>query len=183
MHLRTFVVLPRGSTVPGAEMLTSRLLFVCFVLLIAGGSLPGDSDSNVGNVVATIDTSQVNSEPVSRVNEAIDLPGTWESSAFGRQILTMRPDGTGTISMTLTPFAVPIYGRKVNLDLQWTLNGKYLTQQIVGGSPERSVDKLIRKYGATREYLVVEHDANYLLVRDVTAGGDPVRWTAVAGVR
>ncbi len=163
-------------------MLTSRLLFACCLLLISGGSLLGHSDSDVGRVVATIDQSRV-SEPASRVNEAINLPGTWESSAFGRQILTMRPDGTGTIAMTLTPFAVPIYGRKVNLDLQWTLNGKFLTQQIVGGSPERSVEKLIRKYGATREYLVVEHDADSLLVRDVTAGGDPVRWTAVAGVQ
>lgn len=169
-----------AQSVPGTEMLTLRVLVTCLILFAQGGTLPCLSDSGNRFVPATLDEPLVNLVPESRKSEAIDLPGVWESTVFGRQTLTIRHDGTGTLAMTLTPFAVPIYGRKVNLDLQWTLNGKYLTQHIVGGSPQRSVEKLIKRYGSTREFLLVEHDADYLLVRDITAGADPVRWTAVA---
>ena len=151
--------------------------------MTSGGTFSSLSEFEYGSVPATANGPLVKIDPESGNTGTIELVGMWESSAFGRQILTIQPDGTGTISMTLTPFAVPIYGRKVNLELQWTLNGKYLTQHIVGGSPARSVEKLIRKYGATHEYLVVEHDATELLVKDITAGGDPVRWTAVSLVQ
>jgi hypothetical protein len=81
--------------------------------------------------------------------------------------------------MTLAPLAVPIYGRKVQLELEWTLSGSYLTQRIVGGTPQRSVEKLIRKFGDTHKYRVVTHDANHLLVQETAGHGEPVRWTAV----
>ncbi len=172
-------------------MLSPKLLIGCVVLFASGASIGRSSFSETETGFASTVANQtvpnqvvvsqtvVTQDLMPRTTPRIELTGKWESNVFGHQTLTTRPDGTATISMTLTALAIPIYGRKVELDLEWTLNGAYLTQRIVGGSPERSVEKLIRKYGDTHEYLVVEHDANYLLVRDTTGGSDPVRWTAV----
>lgn len=165
-------------------MLSPKLLIGCVVLFASGASIGRSSFSETGAASSLAKQTLVtqtlaNQDLMPRTTPGIELTGKWESNVFGHQTLTTRPDGTATISMTLTALAIPIYGRKVELDLEWSLNGAYLTQRIVGGSPERSVEKLIRKFGDTHEYLVVEHDANYLLVRDTTGGSDPVRWTAV----
>lgn len=108
------------------------------------------------------------------------IVGDWESLQFGRQLLTTRADGTGTIQMSLTPMAAVIYGRNVTLDLRWRLDGNMLTQEIVGGSPAKSVNKLIAKFGSTQSYQVLEYQSDYLLVSDGKTDSKPVRWNAVA---
>jgi hypothetical protein len=160
-------------------MLSLKPLILCVVILASGVSIGRASASETGSPASAVKQSGVKKDLTAQPGGKIQLAGQWESTAFGRQTLTARPDGTATIAMTLSAFAVPIYGRKVNLDLEWELNGKYLTQRIVGGSPERSVEKLIRKFGDTHEYLVVEHSASHLLVKQTTGGSDLVRWTAV----
>ena len=163
-------------------MLTPRFLIVSLLLFSSGCTSPGLHDSKVDSAPLTVSGLPVKSDFEPRSDETIKLVGEWESATFGHQTLTTRPDGTATISMSLSAVAVPIYGRIVNLDLQWILKGKYLTQHIVGGSPKRSVEKLIKRYGATHEYLLVEHDAEHLLVKDMTAGGNPIRWPAVSPI-
>jgi hypothetical protein len=106
--------------------------------------------------------------------------GTWEAQQFGHQILTTRSDGTATIKMSLTPMAAVLYGRQVTLDLLWTLDGEVLTQHIIGGSPARSVEKLIAKFGETQQYRVLETRRDQLLVSKAQADSNPVCWTAVA---
>ena len=105
--------------------------------------------------------------------------GTWEAKQFGHQILTTRPDGTATIKMSLTPMAAVLYGRQVTLDLLWTLDGEVLTQHIVGGSPARSVEKLIARFGETQQFRVLETKRDQLLVAKSQADSNPVYWTAV----
>lgn len=105
--------------------------------------------------------------------------GTWEATQFGHQVLTTRPDGTATINMSLTPMAAVIYGRQVTLDLLWTLDGELLTQHIIGGSPARSVEKLIAKFGDTQQFRVLETSSDQLLVAKAKSESSPVCWTAV----
>ena len=159
-------------------MLSSKQCIACVVIFVSVASIGCSSNSETSSAFTVVNQTVVDQDLKTPTDGKIELAGQWESTVFGHQTLTTRPDGTATISMTLSPFAIPIYGRKINLDLEWTLNGQYLTQRIVGGSPERSVKKLIQKYGDTHEYLLVEHDANHLLVRETTGDGDPVRWTA-----
>ena len=113
-------------------------------------------------------------------DEAINgIIGTWEATQFGHQILTTRPDGTATIQMSLTPMAAVLYGRQVTLDLLWTLDGQVLTQHIIGGSPARSVEKLIAKFGETQTFRVIEARRDQLLVAKAQPGSRPVCWTAL----
>lgn len=163
-------------------MLISKLLIATVIVFVSGVSIVRTSESKTRAASTTV-VETVKTELESHTPAAINFVGVWESNVLGHQTLTARPDGTATISMTLTPLAVPIYGRKVSLDLEWTLSGSYLTQRIVGGTPERSVGKLIRKFGDTHRYRVVTHDANHLLVQETAGRGKPVRWTAVEAAR
>ena len=106
------------------------------------------------------------------------LVGTWETSKFGRQVLTARSNGTATMDMSFSALPAAIYGRRVTLQLTWTLEGDSLTQKIVGGSPQRSVEKLIRKYGDTCKYRLLSQNPEQLLVVDVNSGGEPICWVA-----
>lgn len=155
----------------------SKLLIASLVLFTTTAPASRSSVLETNSVAAAVQHD--GGEQDLTTPEVVGIVGQWESRAFGHQTLTTRPDGTATISMTLTPLAIPIYGRKIELDLEWTLDGRYLTQRIVGGSPERSVKKLIQKYGDTHEYLLVEYDAGQLVVKDTNGLSEPVRWTAI----
>lgn len=108
-----------------------------------------------------------------------NIIGTWEATQFGHQVLTTRQDGTATIKMSLTPMAAVIYGRQVTLDLLWTLDGEVLTQHIIGGSPTRSVERLIAKFGDTQQFRVLETSPDQILVAKTKSESSPVCWTAV----
>ena len=72
--------------------------------------------------------------------------------------------------MRLTPMAAVLYGKEVTLQLKWTLDGDNLTQHIIDGLPERSVQKLTQKYGHTYSYRILELSDSQLVVEDTTSG-------------
>jgi len=98
------------------------------------------------------------------------LIGDWQSEKFGTQTLTAYADGTAELKMHLNTMAAVLYGREITLLLKWTFDGNCLTQCVVGGSPERSVDKLTRKYGKTYCYRIVELTGSQLIVEDTSTG-------------
>ena len=146
----------------------------CSAATIAQSAVPLNGDANLP--VGQNQTSD-HSLTISRI------VGNWEASHLGHQILTARPDGTATIEMSLTPMAAVLYGRHVTLDLRWTLNGNLLTQQIVGGSPAKSVKKLIAKFGGTQCYQIMECQFDHLLVSNSNRDNESIRWNAVSSVK
>ncbi len=107
--------------------------------------------------------------------------GNWQSTSFGTQLLKAKSDGTAELKMRLSTMAAVLYGRDVTLQLEWKFDGTTLTHHIVGGSPERSVHKLIQKFGESFAYDVVELTGDHLTVKDV-ATGKTCYWDAVPGV-
>ncbi len=106
------------------------------------------------------------------------LVGNWKSSQFGTQTLNTRPDGTATLTMRLSTMAAVLYGRELTLELKWTLEGQTLTQHVVGGTPEKGVQKLTRKFGDTYTYRVVEATPAQLVVEDASTGKTS-HWSAL----
>ncbi len=160
-------------------MCQSRMIPVCILLVCTGCSA-----ARVTHPVAESESISVtmpgDRDSATDHDEALgSIIGTWEAQQFGHQILTTRPDGTATIKMSLTPMAAVLYGRQVTLDLLWTLDGEVLTQHIVGGSPARSVEKLIARFGETQQFRVLETKRDQLLVAKSQADSNPVCWTAV----
>jgi len=104
--------------------------------------------------------------------------GNWQSSQFGTQTLNTRPDGTATLKMRLNTMAAVLYGRELSLELKWTLEGETLTQHVVGGTPEKGVQKLTRKFGETYTYRVIEATPAQLVVEDASTGKTS-HWSAL----
>ncbi len=160
-------------------MFKPRMIPVC-IFLVAFGCAAGTVIRPVAETESEAVTLLETKDSATAQEQMIDsLVGTWEATQFGHQILTTRPDGTATINMSLTPMAAVIYGRQVTLDLLWTLDGEVLTQHIVGGSPARSVEKLIAKFGDTQQFRVLETSPDQLLVAKAKSESTPVCWTAV----
>lgn len=155
------------------------IAIVCILLTNAGCSVATNaspSDPHTAEI-----SSQAAAIPSSSHGPSLEtIVGNWEATYLGRQVLTTRPDGTATIEMCLTPMAAVAYGKRITLDLRWTLEGSELTQTIVGGAPENSVRKLIAKFGSTQCYRVLEFQRDHLLVSNSKADSKPIRWTAVA---
>jgi len=111
--------------------------------------------------------------------KSVDLSGDWQASQFGAQTLSLRPDGSGDLKIRLGTMAAMSYGRNLTLQLTWRLEGNLLTQNVVGGFPERSVLKLTQKFGATHVYRVLDQTSQCLTVEDV-ATGKTCEWNSVS---
>ena len=154
---------------------------LCFLLSISGCSVATNAQSAASHTLEF--SPQAAATAASDQQLSLDhIVGNWEATHLGRQVLTTRPDGTATIEMRLTPMAAVAYGKRVTLNLRWTLDGSELTQTIVGGTPAKSVRKLITKFGSTQCYRILEYQQDYLLVASNTADSKPVRWTAVSSI-
>ncbi len=110
---------------------------------------------------------------------SVDLAGDWQSSQFGTQTLSLRPDGSADLKIRLGTLAAVLYGRNLTLQLKWKLEGNLLTQNVIGGFPERSVLKLTQKFGATHIYRVIDQTSQSLTVEDV-ATGKTCSWNSVS---
>ena len=158
-------------------MCQRSMIPVCIFLVCLGCSAAPATHPVAESVSVTMPSAR--DSTIDHEEAVGSIIGTWEAQQFGHQILTTRPDGTATIKMSLTPMAAVLYGRQVTLDLLWTLDGEVLTQHIVGGSPARSVEKLIARFGETQQFRVLETKRDQLLVAKSQADSNPVCWTAV----
>lgn len=100
----------------------------------------------------------------------LDLAGEWQASEFGTQTLSLRSDGSADLKMQLSTMAAVLYGRTVMLQLAWKLEGNVLTQQVIGGTPAKSVQKLTQKYGTIQSYRVLDMSNGKLTVEEVSTG-------------
>jgi hypothetical protein len=112
------------------------------------------------------------------VADSAAVTGTWRLQRYGTHVLTTHPDGTATMQMKMNRLAALSYGKELRLDLRWTMEEGVLTKRVVGGSPESAVARLIRDYGDTYDYRILEQTSDYLLVEDLASPGTPVRWEA-----
>lgn len=162
------------------KMSQNRMISSCVFLVCIGCSAATATDLAAKPRSISVTMPVVRNSATVHEAATDRIVGTWEAQQYGHQILTTRPDGTATIKMSLTPMAAVLYGRQVTLELLWTLEGEILTQRIIGGSPARSVEKLIAKFGDTQQFRLLETNRDQLLVAKVQAGSNPVSWTAVA---
>ena len=153
-----------------------KMLPVCFFVfcICCSAATHPDAESVCLTLPSAPNSCTDHAEPVGGVI------GTWEATQFGHQVIATRPDGTATINMSLSPLAAVLYGRQITLDLRWTLDGELLTQQIIGGSPSCSVEKLIAAFGDTQKFRVLDTKQDQLIVAKAAADSHPVCWTAVA---
>lgn len=108
------------------------------------------------------------------------LMGVWTHLANGQQWIENRPDGTARMFLQLDFLASLLYGGDIHLDLKWEVKNGILTHQVISGTPPENVQKLVRDYGWTRTYQILETGDGYMKLESV--GGVPERedWTRSA---
>jgi hypothetical protein len=110
---------------------------------------------------------------------ADQLVGVWQLHKHGERTLQVHADGTATVRAKLEMLGALMYGERMTLKLQWTLEGDVMTQTISSGTPAESVQRLIRDWGDRREYRVIEVSDEQLVLSELGDDGDREVWTSV----
>lgn len=108
------------------------------------------------------------------------LVGTWTCNVFGTQKLTNFSDGTAKLDVKLNRLGALRYGKSLQLDLEWTVEGGVLKHTVVGGSPPEKVARLVRDWGKTLEYEIVEVTDSHMLLEKPDEDDEQTRWDAAA---
>lgn len=124
---------------------------------------------------ATLCAGSSTSEGDTRLKEK--LVGTWTTQSFGTQELTNFSDGTARLDVTLSRLASLRYGKSLRLDLVWTVQNGVMRHTVKGGSPPEKVARIVKDWGSTLEYEVIEVKETHILLEKPNED-DQSRWDA-----
>ncbi len=108
------------------------------------------------------------------------LIGTWKTTKFGEQVITHGADGKAVMEMKLNRLAAMLYGKTMTLNMEWRVEDGMVKHHIVSGTPENKVAKLIRDFGDTYSYRVVDVDATEAVLEESDEPEKQTRWELVS---
>ena len=82
------------------------------------------------------------------------LVGSWQDSFFGKRTLVLNADGSAKMILELDFAGQLLYGRRLEFDMQWSLEEGKVTIDILSGRPEKSAKSAIDTWGSRYEYLL-----------------------------
>lgn len=94
--------------------------------------------------------------------------GIWMHSENGSHWIENRPDGTARMLLKLDFVASLLYGKQTHLDLTWDVKDGVLSHTIVSGTPVANVDSLVKDYGKSRRYTILETTPERMLLQSLT---------------
>ncbi len=100
------------------------------------------------------------------------LVGAWEDDHMGRRVMTLRPDGTGTMLVELKGPAKLLIGSRLLFTLTWSVDERILSLKMTGGEPAKKVAMITRRYGDKAEQHIDEIDGQWLYVQDLDDGDE-----------
>ena len=151
-------------------------------LVEPGGSTPGSStEAGTAAEVVSEPVGQVDPETL-RLNKLI--VGSWKQDFYGERTLTVKADGTA--SMTILPSGVFAlgFGPKIDLTMFWSVKDGHLDYGVNGGTPadkvklaastwgDHWVEKIIELNDTKLDLLSVDGSSHSIWER-VTSDGDP----------
>ncbi len=90
--------------------------------------------------------------------------GVWFHGGNGEQWIENRPDGTSRMLLKLDFISSLLYGEETTMELTWDLKAGVLTHSVVNGTPQINVDSLMKAFGKTREYTILETTPERILL-------------------
>lgn len=167
--------LPVFSTLqphPAGDSITARTAFAKESSAVVDlNACPACADTTQGSSAGT---------PVTHAANCIQpLIGTWQLHDKGLRTITVKPDGTATMDVEIDNIASFIYGRRLSMDLAWTLSDGVLSYSIVGGHPDRTVGRVINNFGRDFKYRVLRMTDEAIELEDVSDPGSLYQWASV----
>jgi hypothetical protein len=94
------------------------------------------------------------------------LVGTWEQYDHGNRLLTIRADGTATLEVRPEAVWRLLFGRRLLIEIEWTIEQQTLAFHTVGGKPAARVKLVNEMYGNQRVYQIENVPTDELMLRD-----------------
>ncbi len=107
-----------------------------------------DSDAAAAPVVAPAPEAP----PASPAFDVKQLVGCWQDSFYGQRTLTLKPDGTATMFLKLDFAGRLLYGKTLEFDLNWSLDGSTLSFEILTGRPVDAAQSAMKLWGEAFDY-------------------------------
>lgn len=82
------------------------------------------------------------------------LVGQWKDTFFGTRTLTLHADGTAQMTLDLDFAGRLMYGKRLEFDMQWSVEGAVVTIDILDGRPAKSAKSAMNTWGNRYVYLL-----------------------------
>jgi hypothetical protein len=80
------------------------------------------------------------------------LVGCWQDSFFGKRTLILKADGTARMVLDLDFAGQLLYGKRLDFDMRWSLDGAKVVIEIISGRPEKAAKSAMKTWGEIYEY-------------------------------
>ncbi len=94
--------------------------------------------------------------------------GIWQHSENGEQWIENRADGTARMLLKLDFISSLLYGQQTHLDLTWDVKDGVLSHTVVGGTPVVNMNKIVKDFGKSRHYTILETTPVRMLLQSKT---------------
>ena len=94
--------------------------------------------------------------------------GIWQHSENGEQWIENRPDGTARMLLKLDFISSLLYGQVTHMDLTWDVKDGMLTHTVNGGTPMAHVNKIVKDFGKSLHYRILETTPERMLLQSTT---------------
>lgn len=90
--------------------------------------------------------------------------------------LEKRPDHTAELVIDFDSLASLLYGSRLTMQLEWKVEGDILTHTIVSGEPADACERLIRDYGRSCSYEILERSNDFVRLRKTAEPMQEYHW-------
>jgi hypothetical protein len=90
------------------------------------------------------------------------IVGDWQQDYYGERALSIKADGTATMTILPSSFFTVAFGTKIDLTMFWSVKDGHLDYGINGGSPEDKVKLAARTWGDHWVEKIIELDETKL---------------------
>ena len=129
---------------------------------IDSGDSIADSPSEVPTGAAPVDVTAPDSRPTSTAFDGRQLVGCWRDGFCGQRTLTLKADGSATMLLELDFAGRLLYGKTLEFDLQWSLDGSTLSFEILTGRPVDAAKSAMKLWGEAFDYRIELVDNEHL---------------------
>lgn len=105
-------------------------------------------------------------EPMAVMFDCQKLIGCWKDTFCGQRTLTLKEDGSACMHLDLDFAGRLLYGKSLDFDMRWSVEGTVITFEILTGRPVDAAKSAMKMWGESFEYRLELVDGEQLQARD-----------------
>lgn len=120
-----------------------------------------------GDVNSLVDATSDDDAGIARARSVErQLEGKWAGFYQGQRRLTVRSDGTCTMTAEPEGLAATLLAAKLTFEIRWKMNGEHMEFETVGGEPLDKVNVVLQMYGKKRSHKILKLQPGELVLLD-----------------